>query len=414
MAGQAKLLKRTQNRSVTLEQRDGGAVVVKRFEHSGLIARGFDARRARGEFRMLERLFQAGVPVPRPIAVVREGRAHAVSMQWIEGASTLDQMLEREDPRTRGAALAAELGRLLGLVHNARVDHPDLHTGNVLVDTGGRAFAVDFDKARLRRKLPADLLVRDLVTVCAGLRERTEPRWRRLALEAWWQTLCPELKQCAPRPEPGAVEALARERRRAVVCARERRFLRGGTAVESVHGAGGVARRGLDPEVVREALRGAEPRGGFQRVTGTARELERLWRSMARAEEHGLPAPRCALWIPSPRPVALFQSPAEIPPPLRSAPSAPRLAGLLLGSLLDRGLWCPDLGPEDLTPQGFARPLTWVDSAPREAAQRLAPWWARWGSAGSAAHLEFAAGVRAAWRGPRAEVQELLAQARGR
>jgi 3-deoxy-D-manno-octulosonic acid kinase len=42
-----------------------------------------------------------------------------------------------------------ELGKQLGLLIKNQIFHVDLHPGNVLVSGDGKAFIVDFDKARI-------------------------------------------------------------------------------------------------------------------------------------------------------------------------------------------------------------------------------------------------------------------------
>ena len=89
MVGGPELLKQTPSRSVRVERRDGGAVVVKRFEQRGPLGRAFDGARARREYDLLSHLAACGVDVPRPLKLVRDGRAYEVELEWIEGARSL-------------------------------------------------------------------------------------------------------------------------------------------------------------------------------------------------------------------------------------------------------------------------------------------------------------------------------------
>ncbi len=401
MAGGSKILKHSTARSVRLEQRGGTQVIVKRFEHVRALARAFDGARARREYEILKLLFDRGLPVPRPLRVSRVGRAHEVELEWIEGARSLREMLA--DGERLSAHLARQLGALLAGLQRAGVDHPDLHAGNVLVTEVGRAIAIDFDKARLRARLGSAKVVRDLVSLCAGLRESTSPRWRAVALAAWRRASESLPGETWKIPGADALELLARERRRHVVLGRERRWTRAGSAVVPLTGARGFARSELGATWTASAVAGEAPQDHWVRVDGTAKEVLALWRSMARLEEHAIAALRCQVLLTGKGGCAWF----ALEGPRHRAGA--RLRGEFLGGLLDRGLWCDGIEVDDLAGCGLIRARTVRAAGMGEAAALLAPWIA---SLEQHERAEFLDGVRTVFGGPARERDELLAALR--
>lgn len=137
---------------------DAGPAVLRRYLRGGQIARisrdrylftGYQRSRGFREWRVLERLHQQGLPVPRPIMVGCErlgltARA-ALLTRLIEGAHSLGEI---------GGDLDAgdwqRLGETLARFFRAGVVHADLNAHNLLVDAHGQWFVIDFDRAHIR------------------------------------------------------------------------------------------------------------------------------------------------------------------------------------------------------------------------------------------------------------------------
>ncbi len=398
MSGDFELLKQSPARSVRLERRGERTVVVKRFEHSRALGRAFDRGRARREFEVLSHLSNHGLDVPRPLGIVRQGRAFEVELEWIEGARSLAELAANHAHLS--ASLASRLGRLLAGLHSLGVDHPDLHAGNVLITPQGRAIAIDFDKARLVPAIGDGEVLRDLVSLCAGMREVSGPGWRRLAFDAWWSALAPQLRSSLTPLDTFAIESFARDRRLRVVEGRARRWTRTGSAVAEIAGRRGFARVGTDPALARCALRAEAAPAGCVAIEGSRRHVLAHWRAMARLEEHGIPAPRCQVLISARHSRAWFAS--QAPP----APATPRERGAFLGQLLDRGLWCERLEAGDLDRVGLVRPRCLVAMDTNSAPGKLAPWLA---GLDHGARQEFLGGLRSVWKGPARERATLSA-----
>jgi len=136
--------------------------VLRHYRRGGLTARvavdrylftGEARVRAFAEYRLLERLSEGSLPVPKPIAAryVREGCCYRCDLitQRIEGvrplsSSLADGALCDEAWRSVGAAIAR--------LHRAGVDHADLNAHNILIDAQGAVSVIDFDRSRLRSR----------------------------------------------------------------------------------------------------------------------------------------------------------------------------------------------------------------------------------------------------------------------
>ncbi len=347
-----ELLKDGMHRQVLLERCPaGGARVVKRFRSRGLLRRALDGRRARREHRLLVRLWQAEVPVPRPLELRSLEGAWELSTELLEGAVTLDDLLEgREALPASAERLASAIGRALAAAHVGGLDHRDLHAGNLMLDPLARAWLVDFGAASQRAQLSGSHLRRDLVSLAAATRERVSLRLRQRALLAWSRALPEELRATLPPPHELAadLERAARERRAAVLIEHRDRWLRVSGRCQRVDGRTLVTRLGERDEGLLAALEAPElsdrpiqPESGSTHEVylfeGDAR-LRETFAELGRAYEHALPALRpIALRTGSPHRAA-FGAPrgARRVPPGQAPPSESQAR--LRELLSDRGL----------------------------------------------------------------------------
>ena len=143
-----------------LLQTELGALVWRHYRRGGLLGRWLDdrylwngLRRSRPwqEFVCLQRLQQAGMPVPPVIAaqVQRSGRWYRADLLtgWIEGSCSLASHLRSGSlPTAQWRALGALIARL----HERGCEHADLNAHNILLDECGRFWLIDFDRARWR------------------------------------------------------------------------------------------------------------------------------------------------------------------------------------------------------------------------------------------------------------------------
>lgn len=176
-----------------------GEAVLRHYRRGGSVARMLGDRflwtgqqrvRSVSEFRLLQQLFDLGLPVPRPVGGTwtRAGlyyRADLMTLR-VTGAANLSAVLERvRDQR----AVAADIGTCLGRFHAHGVFHADLNAHNIMLAEDGTVTVIDFDRGRIlkpeRRWQQANLgrLYRSLVKV-AGV-DGEPPAW----LADWWQAL---------------------------------------------------------------------------------------------------------------------------------------------------------------------------------------------------------------------------------
>jgi 3-deoxy-D-manno-octulosonic acid kinase len=168
------------NEFLRIELRGVGRVVIKNYSRGGII-RHFNKRtylkmgrpRCESEYNFMHYLKKFNISSPEPVAFAFEGgffyHAWLVTKE-IQEAQTLAE-LSLKDLRSTQIALE-ELERQIGLMINNNILHVDLHPGNVLIDSSGEIYIIDFDKARIKSKYSR-----------ARLRKIYSKRWKRSILK---------------------------------------------------------------------------------------------------------------------------------------------------------------------------------------------------------------------------------------
>ena len=157
-----------------------GAAVLKHYRRGGAMARlsrasylwlGESRVRSFAEFSRLRRLRRLGLPVPAPLAASyrRRGLTYraALLVERIRPAvSFTDRVIEL------GAGAPWErVGTAIGRCHARGAHHADLNGHNVLLDGGGSAWVIDWDKGSIESTGPGDW--------CAGVLDRLERSLRK-------------------------------------------------------------------------------------------------------------------------------------------------------------------------------------------------------------------------------------------
>ena len=189
-----------------IELEDGGVrfdLAVKWVRWRGLRGaladRCFGSRGARA-LAGAKRVAACGIGIPEVLAVADRRRVGWVVESFLitrfaDGAQPLSALLPglAGQPRSR-RRLAGALGDLVGSLHAAGVDHPDLKHSNLLVGPGGRLTLLDLDALVPTRRLNRRRRVRSLALFEAYARDLNPwlPRSDRLRfLHAYFER-CPE------------------------------------------------------------------------------------------------------------------------------------------------------------------------------------------------------------------------------
>lgn len=145
--------------------------VLRKFRRGGImrfLGDRYLRNRAKAEFDLTRKLFEAGLPAPEPAGVAwrRSGiflRGLLIT-RWLEGQD-LDQFLRA----SADEAILGQVGSLMRRIHDAGVYHADLQVKNVRLTPQGPVL-LDFDNARLHaRPLPPLLRARNLLRFARSL-----------------------------------------------------------------------------------------------------------------------------------------------------------------------------------------------------------------------------------------------------
>lgn len=345
-------LKQGPKRTILLEGTSSPRRVVKRFHSPGAVDGLKDGLRAWREYRALRRLRRLGLPVPRPLGVRRRSGSWELIQEELAQCVPLSRLLSQASPwPTTRQRIARALGELLADLWTARIWHPDLHMGNVLVGPEGEVYLIDLARVRTRwtRNVPEFLL-----PLAAGAREWADEIFRARVLKSFTQSC----QAAQPLLGSATFEQQARERRREDVQKRLVRYRRVSGAMAPLHegNAHGLVHRA---QTAGHALLAAlDPGEGFSMADwNPEREMEvvdgplegpllQRWNAAARLESHGIPGERPLAWIQTERPRVIFDRPSNCRPitewrvswsPTESLLAA-TASGAILGALQDRGL----------------------------------------------------------------------------
>lgn len=162
--------------------------VLRRYRRGGLVARvssdryfwsGIQHVRSLNEFDVLHSLYEAGLPVPRPYAAAywRGGLTYraAIIVERIPDVRPLASALD--------VAESEQVARSIFAMHEQGIWHADLNAYNILLDKEGRAWLIDFDKAR-RMVLSLERRSANLLRLRRSLVKVAGPRGL-----SWWDGL---------------------------------------------------------------------------------------------------------------------------------------------------------------------------------------------------------------------------------
>ena len=151
------------------------SAVLRAYQRGGLIAKfnrqtyfGRAAEKSRSflEWRLLQWMFDQGLPVPKPLAasichwpfrLSPFYHAH-ILVQRIPNTKTLDQILCEQPLQEQQWH---NIGLCIARFHNAGVLHADLNSNNILLDLSETVYLIDFDKSKRITNVAEDGLLAD-------------------------------------------------------------------------------------------------------------------------------------------------------------------------------------------------------------------------------------------------------------
>jgi TP53 regulating kinase-like protein len=103
------------------------------------------------EPKLIHEAKEAGVPTP--IIFLIDVRSAAIIMEFIEGRQV--KQLFNKVSRSERQSLCSKIGELIGRLHGYGIIHGDLTTSNMILDSEGKIFFVDFGLGEKSNELEA-------------------------------------------------------------------------------------------------------------------------------------------------------------------------------------------------------------------------------------------------------------------
>ncbi|HKL49877.1 MAG TPA: 3-deoxy-D-manno-octulosonic acid kinase, partial [Wenzhouxiangellaceae bacterium] len=142
--GQALAVESPLGQAVLRVYHRGG--MVRHLSRSSYVYTGAARTRPFAEWRVNRRLRDAGLPVPEPLAAAFERHG-----PFYTGALLTRRIPDAEPLPKAARRMESEdwkhLGQMLGRAAGAGLRHPDLNANNILMDSGGKFWLLDFDRA---------------------------------------------------------------------------------------------------------------------------------------------------------------------------------------------------------------------------------------------------------------------------
>ncbi len=145
-------------------------LLVKRFNYRGLpdlLVRGIAGSRARRLWQISYKLYEKGLPVPRPLACIESSPLQKTSFYLSASIDRADNLanLYLKNGFLRPGEIAAQLSLMIANWHVNGAVHGDLKWSNILVQENGSTytfFLVDLDQSKLYHRPSLKGIRRDL------------------------------------------------------------------------------------------------------------------------------------------------------------------------------------------------------------------------------------------------------------
>lgn len=124
--------------------------LARRLSNDRFAWSGRERSRSFREWALLDEMYRAGLPVPRPVAarVVRHGTVYTADLVTVRipDVQTLSARLSNTPLDSAGWRA---IGDLIARFHTAGICHADLNAHNIQIDSRGHLFLLDFDRGRI-------------------------------------------------------------------------------------------------------------------------------------------------------------------------------------------------------------------------------------------------------------------------
>ncbi len=124
---------------------------MARFSERNYLFTGMSRTRSFREFRLLEILFEQGLPVPEPVAAWSGKSRGLYYHSGILITRIADAVPIPEVDDINSLPLWLRVGETIRRFHDQGLDHVDLNCDNILVTSGG-IHLIDFDRCRLHER----------------------------------------------------------------------------------------------------------------------------------------------------------------------------------------------------------------------------------------------------------------------
>lgn len=110
---------------------------------------GLQRTRALREWGLLEHMYRAALPVPRPVAarVERRGAVYSADLITVR-IPDVTTLSERLSGTAQSTEVWNAVGQLIARFHAAGICHADLNAHNIQIDSSDRLYLLDFDRGR--------------------------------------------------------------------------------------------------------------------------------------------------------------------------------------------------------------------------------------------------------------------------
>ncbi len=133
---------------------------MRHYRRGGLIGKvlndqylftGLANTRAWQELQLLQKLTKLALPVPKPVAarVCRQGMHYTADIVTVKIADAID-CHEHLSAQPLHHEIWLKIGNTIALLHQNQVYHHDLNIHNIMLDTQGKVWIIDFDKCAVK------------------------------------------------------------------------------------------------------------------------------------------------------------------------------------------------------------------------------------------------------------------------